>query len=137
MKELAIKLSLASIAALAPIHAVMITVGVLIFADLFTGIWAARKEGIPFSSARARDSITKIAIYQTVIVTGFLVETHLLMGAVPIVKLAAGVIGMVEFTSLIENINIILGHDLFQKIIDKFGSKNKRPRKRRKNVRRR
>lgn len=124
MKEMFIKLGLAGIAALAPIHAVMITVGVLIFADLITGIWAARKKNEEFSSARLRDSISKIAIYQLVIITGYLVETHLIHNLVPVTKLVAGVIGMVEITSLIENANKILGQNMFGILLDKLGSKN-------------
>lgn len=124
MKELAIKLGLAGIAALAPIHAVMITVGVLIFADMFTGVYAAYKNNEEISSARLRDSLSKIMIYQIVIVTGFLVETHLIDGIVPVTKLVAGVIGMVEITSLIENANKILGQNIFRVLLDKLGSKN-------------
>ena len=125
MKEVFLKLMLAGIAALAPIHAVIVTVGILIFADLATGIWAAKKRGDEISSARMRDSITKMLVYQTVIITGFLVETHLIGGLVPVVKLAAAVIGMVELKSLIENANLILGQDLFKTLIEKLGSKNK------------
>lgn len=124
MKEFLIKLGLAGVAALAPIHAVMITVGVLIFADLFTGIYAAYKNNEEISSARLRDSLTKICVYQTVIITGFLVETHLIEGLVPVVKLVAGIIGMVEITSLIENSNKILGKNIFGMLLDKLGSKN-------------
>lgn len=132
MKEFFFKTGLAAMAALAPIHSVMITVGVLIFADLITGIWAARKKKEEFSSARLRDSVTKIAIFQVVIVTGYLVETHLLQNSVPIVKLASGVIALVELTSLIENANIILERNIFQNIVDKLGSKNAIRRKRKK-----
>lgn len=124
MKEMFIKLGLAGIAALAPIHAVMITVGILIFADLFAGIWAAYKSNEEISSARMRDSLTKILVYQTVIITGYLVETHLIHGIVPVTKLVAGVIGMVEITSLIENANKILGQNMFGILLDKLGSKN-------------
>lgn len=125
MKELFLKLCLAAIATLAPIHAVIVTVGILIFADLATGIWAAKKRGDEISSARMRDSITKMLVYQTVIITGFLVETYLIGGLVPVVKLVAAVIGMVELKSLIENANQILGQDLFKVLLSKLGSKNR------------
>lgn len=125
MRELAIKTLLAALAVFAPIQAVVITVGILIFADLATGIWAAKKRGESIESARMRDSITKLLIYQTVIMTGFLVETFLLDGFIPVVKLAAAVIGMVELKSLLENANSILGRDLFKEILSKLGSKNR------------
>lgn len=125
MKELFLKLCIAAIAALAPIHAVIITVGVLIFADLIAGIWAAKKRGEEISSARMRDSITKMLVYQLVIITGYLVETHLLEGLIPVVKLAGAVIGMVELKSLLENASAILGRDLFKEVVSKLGSKNR------------
>lgn len=125
MREFAIKTFLAALAVFAPIQAVVITVGVLIFADLATGIWAAKKRGEVIKSSKMRDSITKLLIYQTVIMTGFLVETFLLDGLLPVVKLAAAVIGMVELKSLLENANSILGRDLFKEILSKLGSKNR------------
>lgn len=116
---------LAGIAALAPIHAVIVTVGILIFADLATGIWAAKKRNESITSGRLRDSVTKMFVYQTAIVTGFLIETYLIGGLVPIVKLAGAVIGFVEAKSLFENLNEISGQDLFKTLIEKLGSKNK------------
>lgn len=125
MKEFFLKLALAFIAMLAPIHAVIVTVFVLVLADLATGIWASTKEGQKISSAKLRDTVTKLLIYQTVIITGFLVETYLISGVIPVVKLAGAVIGMVELKSLIENADRILGRSLFKDLIEKLGSKNK------------
>jgi len=124
MKEFFVKLGIAAVAALAPIHAVLVSVGVLVFVDIVTGVWSAKKQGQAISSARLRDSVTKLLIYQVLIITGFLVETHLIEGLIPIVKIAAGLIVAVEFVSVLENMNKILGNDMFQIIIDKLGSKN-------------
>lgn len=124
MKEWLSKLFLASLAALAPIHMVMITVGVLILADLITGIWAALKRGEKVSSAAMRRTISKIFIYQLAVVTGFMLETYILDGVLPVAKIVAGVIGMVEFKSILENSNHIVGGDIFRIIIQKLGSDN-------------
>ena len=117
-------LALAALAALAPIHAVMITVGVLIMADLITGMMAARKRGEKITSAAMRRTVSKMVIYQTVVVTAFLVETYLLGGLIPASKLVASVIGMVELTSVLENANTITGKDLFTEVLKRLGSKN-------------
>lgn len=124
MKEWLNKVALASLAALAPIKMVMITVGVLIMADLVTGIWAALKLGEKVSSAAMRRTISKMFIYQLAVICGFMLETYILDGIVPVAKIAAGVIGMVEFKSILENSNHIVGGDLFKIIIAKLGSDN-------------
>lgn len=124
MKEWLSKLFIASLAALAPIHMVMITVGFLIFADLVTGIWAALKRGEKVSSAALRRTVSKIVIYQLAVISGFLLETYLIDGLMPVAKIVAGVIGMVEFKSILENSNHIVGGDLFKLVIQKLGSDN-------------
>ena len=124
MKEWLLRIMLASVAALAPIHAVMITVGILILADLVTGIWAAIKRGEKITSALLRRTVSKILVYQTSVITGFLVETYLIAGILPVSKLVAGVIGLVEFKSILENGNTILGHDLFKTVLARLGSEN-------------
>lgn len=124
MKEWLSKVALASLAALAPIKMVMITVGVLIMADLVTGIWAALKLGEKVSSAAMRRTVSKMFIYQLAVICGFMLETYILDGIVPVAKIVAGVIGMVEFKSILENSNYIVGGDLFKIIIAKLGSDN-------------
>lgn len=124
MKEWLNKVALASLAALAPIKMVMITVGVLIMADLVTGIWAALKRGEKVSSAAMRRTVSKMFIYQLAVICGFMLETYILDGIVPVAKIVAGVIGMVEFKSILENSNHIVGGDLFKIIIAKLGSDN-------------
>ncbi|HEY8367583.1 MAG TPA: phage holin family protein, partial [Bacteroidia bacterium] len=111
-------------AALAPIHAVMISVGILIFADLATGMWAAKKRGENITSAAMRRTVSKLFIYQLAVITGFLLETHLLAQLLPVTKLVAGVIGLVEFKSILENANEILGQNIFTNLLSKLGSDN-------------
>lgn len=116
-------LILAGLAVFAPIQGVIITVGVLIFADLVLGVMAARKRGEKITSAGMRRTVTKMCVYQVAVLTGFLFETYLLGGLLPVSKLVAAVIGVVEFKSLLENATEITGTD-FKDIIKKLGSKN-------------
>lgn len=115
---------LASFAVLAPIHAIMATVGFLIFADLILGIWAAYSRGEKIRSSAMRRTISKILAYQLTIISGFLIETYLLSGVLQISKIAAGVIGMVELKSIIENADVIYGKPIFKEILSKLGSDN-------------
>lgn len=124
MKSYLSNLTISAMAALAPIKPVMITVGILIVSDLITGVWAARKRGEPITSAALGRTISKMVVYQTAVITGFLLQRYLLGDALPVVNVIGGVIGMVEFKSFIENANCIIEGDVFKEILKKLGSKN-------------
>lgn len=118
------KLAIAAIAALAPIKAVILTVGILILVDLATGIWAAKNRNEKVSSAAMRRTISKMLIYQLTVISGFLLEHYILDGIIPVSKIVAGVIGMVEFKSILENANTIVGGNMFDIVLTKLGSDN-------------
>lgn len=124
MKEFLVKALVAVAALLAPIQMVMITVGFLILADLITGMWAALKRGEKINSAAMRRTVSKIFVYQLSVISGFLLETYILGNTVPVSKIVASVIGMVEFKSVLENSNYIVGDDVFSIILKKLGSEN-------------
>jgi hypothetical protein len=124
MKAFLTNLFVSAAAALAPIKPVMITVGILIISDLVTGIWAARKRGESITSAALGRTVSKMVVYQTAVVTGFLLQRYLLADAMPVVNIVGGIIGMVEFKSFIENANYIVGGDIMKEVLRKLGSKN-------------
>ena len=124
MKEWLHGLLVSSIAFLLPIKLVIITAGVLIFADLITGIFAAKKRNERITSAGLSRTVAKLAVYQTVIVTGYMLQINLLSNVIPVINIVGGVIGMVEFKSIIENANTILGTDIFKEVIAKLSSSN-------------
>jgi hypothetical protein len=104
-------LFLAGLALLAPIHALMGAVGFLIAADFITGILAARKRGEPLTSKAMGRTIFKALGYQLAVISGFALES-LMPGGLPVAKLCAGAIGLVEFTSVAENVKTLTGVDL-------------------------
>lgn len=120
-----IPLVLAVLAYLAPIHSLLIVVGVLIFGDMVLGIWAAIKRGEEIRSSRLRDTVSKMFIYHMVLILGFLVQKDMFNDLIPVVKLSATVIGMVEIKSVFENASEILGRPIFKDLISKLGSKNR------------
>lgn len=124
MKSFLSNLFVSAMAALAPIKPVMITVGILIISDLITGIWAARKRGEQITSAALGRTVSKMVVYQTAVVTGFLLQKYLLADAMPIVNIVGGIIGMVEFKSFVENANVIVDGDIMKEILKKLSSKN-------------
>ena len=127
MKQLLTSLAISAFAVLAPIHAILLTVGITIFGDLVTGVWAANKRGEKISSAGLRRTISKIVVYNLAIVLGFIIEKYLLGDILPVSKIAAGLIGATEGLSIFENLNSISGNNVFKSLIDKLGSVNQLP----------
>lgn len=113
----------------APVHAIMLVTGFLIFADLVTGILAAKKRGEKISSAVMRRTISKILVYQLVIMSGFLVEHYMLQNWIPIAKIAASIIGVTELLSILENAEQVYGVPIFKKLMKILGSENDQDRK--------
>lgn len=107
-----------------PIKELMITIGFLVGADMVVGIWKAVKLGLKIRSRRMSDSITKMLLYQLAIVSGFLIETYIIEQLIPITKLIATVIAVIEFKSIVESIESVTGKDLWAKIKTLVGRKN-------------
>lgn len=124
MKEYLYKGLLVVLAILSPIHAMLITCGVLIVADMITGMIAAHKKKESIRSAEMRRSVSKFVVYQVAIISAFALEKYMLGDLVPVSKIVAGVIGMVEFKSILENASVIIGQDILQMVLAKLGSKN-------------
>lgn len=128
MKDLLVKyaqpLALSILAVLAPIKAILLVTGFLIFSDLVSGVIAARKRGETISSSGLRRTITKILVYNLAVISGFLVETYMISELLPVSKLISGVIALVELKSILENLNNINGTDIFKTVISSLGSKN-------------
>lgn len=120
LKKLMLEGLLAIMAILAPIKAVLITVGVLIVADLIFGIWAAVKKGEEITSRKMSATISKALVYQVAVITAFLVERYLMEGFIPVTKIVSSMIGIVEIKSLYENCGIILGQPIFKLIFDRI-----------------
>lgn len=115
-------LGLSILVVLAPIQSVMMTALILVMADLITGIAAARTKKQKITSSGFRRTITKLLIYQIVIVLGFLTETYLTGSLVPLSKIISTLIGLTEMKSLVENLNDISGGSLLKSLVKKLNS---------------
>lgn len=124
MKAWILATALSVVAIFAPIKSILLTVGVLIFADLILGMLCARKRTEPISSAALRRTVSKLFIYQATICLGFLCEFYLTGSLLPISKLVAGAIGLVEFKSILESADELNGGSVFKALIARLGSSN-------------
>lgn len=107
-----------------PIYPMMAAAGTLIVVDLLTGVLAARKRSEPISSAGFRRTVAKMLTFQAAIITGFIAETWLLGGLIPISKIVAAAIGLTEIKSIIENLDVLHGSPIFESILKKLHSTN-------------
>jgi hypothetical protein len=115
---------LASLAVFLPIKELMLTIGFLVAADMVVGIWKALKLKQRIRSRRMSDTVTKLLLYQIAIMSGFLIETFIIAELIPITKLVATVIAVIEFKSIIESIESVTGKDLWSKIKSIIGRKS-------------
>ena len=115
---------LASLAVFLPIKELMLTIGFLVAADMVVGIWKALKLKQRIRSRRMSDTITKLLLYQIAIMSGFLIESFIISELIPITKLVATVIAVIEFKSIIESIESVTGKDLWSRIKTIIGRKS-------------
>jgi phage-related holin len=115
--------ALVVLAFLAPIHTLLVAAIVLTLIDAVTGVLAARKRGERIRSAGLRRTISKLVVYNAAIVAGLAIEI-MMSGALPVSKLVAGCIAVVEGKSVLENADTISGAPVFGAVIAKLGSKN-------------
>ena len=99
----------------------------LVFADLFTGIWAAKKRKEKIDSKGMRKSTSKIIAYFLAIVLSRSMELVFFDGTwveehIPITYMVSGFISAVEFQSNIENIGEITGIDIWSQLKKKLST---------------
>jgi phage-related holin len=124
VKDWAVNVGLAILAVFAPAGGMMATALLLVMADLITGVLAARKQKKRITSSGLQRTVVKTFVYETAIILGFLTEVYLLNHSMPISNMIAGLIGLTELKSCLENIDIIGGKGLLKQVIGKLGSKN-------------
>lgn len=119
-------LVLSVVAVLAPIKALLYTISLLILADTITGIMAAYKRGEEINSKGFKKTITKLFLYNLMVVLAFLMEKYIFESLIPFVKIGAAAIAITEFKSVIENFESITGIELLKikKILDEKASNN-------------
>ena len=123
LKDWIVSISIAALGVLAPTKPLLIVVGVLIFMDTVTGVWAAYKRKERLSSNRFFRLPMKMLLYHIAILSGFLLQKYLLDDVMPVSKLVAAAIGTTEFYSMIENVQSITGKNIFEEVLSKLGRK--------------
>ncbi len=111
-----------------PLTPLLIGVGVLVFADLYTGRSAARTRGEEIRSHGYKRSVSKCTQYFLAIILGRIMEV-VFLPMIPVTAITAGYIALTEFKSNIENISTVTGIDIWRAIVDRLqGDKNRKRR---------
>lgn len=124
MKTLA-NLVLAIIAVFSPAGPMIFTSLALVSVDLVTGLLVAYKQKIPITSSGLKRTVTKTVLYLSAILLFFLIQEYLTGESVPVCRIVTGYIGLVEGTSVLENMNKLGDVPLFQAILDKLNQTKK------------
>lgn len=92
-------------------------IGMLIIADTFTGIWKAVYKGgwVAFDSRKLGRVLAKTILYPLALLLAYDCE-QILAPSIPWLYVTMGIIASVEIKSIFENIGVILGYDLWQRI---------------------
>ena len=124
MRSWLISVALAAVALFAPAKELFIATGILIIADLITGLMAAHKQGRPITSAGLRRTVSKFLIYNISVGCAFLVQKYMMGDLVPVSNIVSSAIGLTELKSILENVDRIRGGSLVKEILSKLGSIN-------------
>jgi len=103
----------------APITWSIVGIGVLVFADVFTGISAAKKRGERIRSKGMSRTVGKMLYYTIAIVLSRVMELAFISW-LPVAQLTSGYIAIVEFKSNLENIAQVTGVDVWNHLKDRF-----------------
>lgn len=105
---------------LTPTQGAMLTVVALGLIDLITGIIASLKDGRPITSSGIKRTVLKLMVYEIAIVCSFVVERYLTGPDMPIMRYATTLIGLTEFKSILENLDMLAGGNMFRVLVDRL-----------------
>lgn len=100
-----------------PVKEIFILMIGFVAVDLVAGLVASHNRRVPRSSRRLRKSVLKILCYIAAVLLAFWAEQVLQIEWFASHRFIAGLICVVEFISILENLAVISGHPVFLKII--------------------
>lgn len=122
-------LALALLTVLAPTKAVISTTFVLVIADFIVGVGVSLKVGRPLTSRGFKTTVMKLLSYEFVLLLSYLVGQYLTGPSVPVLSIVAGIIGLTELKSIIENLDSVLGRSTAAAIIESLKNITSSPNK--------
>lgn len=119
VKKLLVLVATTVMAFLAPLKLLLIGSLILVLIDFDTGKRAARKQGIPISSKGLYRTIIKFKDYAMLIIVSHIMKVIFFpMAGIDFATLAASFVAYVEFKSFCENMKVITGNEIWDKIFE-------------------
>jgi hypothetical protein len=112
-------LAISTLALFAPLQGMVIACFALVTVDLVTGLMRAHALKQTIQSNGLRRTVIKLVAYELSIVLAFICEKWLTGDLLPLTKMAAGAVGLVELLSVLENVNVLSGGAL-KPLLDKL-----------------
>jgi len=105
-----------------PITGILFLIGFAIVIDTITGVWKAKKLGMPITSRKLSAIISKLMLYEIAVILFYLIDRFILNDiiltffSVPLMltKILALVLVSIEVMSISENYKAVKGIDLWQ-----------------------
>lgn len=102
-----------------PVVPLILTLLTLVAVDFILAIYRAwRKDPNSITSRKMSNTIGKTLVYTLTILALFLLETHILGPTLPVTKIVAGLISLVELKSIDETFKSLLGFSFYNKLVD-------------------
>ena len=98
-----------------PIIPFMALTGFVVMLDMWIGIRASKRLGIPITSRRAKDTITKGIVYASALIVFHACEV-LFKLPIPMLEVTGGLIVYTELTSIDENYHALTGKKFFAQL---------------------
>lgn len=117
MKNYLFSFLVSLVAVFTPVVPTLLTVGALIMIDFFVGIWRAYRLKETITSRKMGNTISKMFLYQAMVLSIFLLETFILTDILPLTKIAAGLISIVEIKSIDESVEKVTGVGIWKRIV--------------------
>lgn len=122
IKKIGVAFSYFFITFFTPLKFYLLAVGMMVFADLVTGIRAAKKRGESIESGPLRRTVEKLVYYFLAIILSEVMMraffNDILPDKVSITYVTASFIGLVELKSNFENISVITGLDIWKRLTE-------------------
>ena len=105
-----------------PISGILFLIGFAIVIDTITGVWKAKKLGMPITSRKLSAIISKLMLYEIAVILFYLIDRFILNDiiltffSVPLMltKILSLVLVSIEVMSISENYKAVKGIDLWQ-----------------------
>jgi hypothetical protein len=109
-------LIVATVAILSPVVPLLLTIGFLIVIDFIFGMYRAHKTGEKITSRKMGNTISKILLYNLMVISVYFLDHYILKTGLNLEKIAASLIGIVELKSLDESFVKLFGWSIYDKI---------------------